>query len=74
MASERRGERVSLTLGSGDKLYRVNSDGVLHSDLASVEEPLWSTSDFKNGTRSLPVSTSRSSASSIAPSGGENRA
>jgi hypothetical protein len=74
MALERRGELVSLTLGSGDELYRVGSDDVLHSDLADVEELLRSTSDFKNGMRSLSVSTSRSYAGSIAPSGGENGA
>jgi hypothetical protein len=73
-ALERRGELVSLTLGSGDELYRVGGGGVLHSDLADVEEPLWSTSVFMNGMRSLPVSTSCFYAGSIAPNGGENLA
>jgi hypothetical protein len=74
MASEQRGEFSSLTLGSGDELYRVGGYGVLHSDLADVEDLLWSTSSFQNGTRILPASTSRSYAGSKAPIGGENRA
>jgi hypothetical protein len=72
MASEQLGEFSSLTLGSGDELYRVGGDGVLHSDLADVEDLLWSTSSFQNGTRILPASTSRSYAGSKAPIGGEN--
>jgi hypothetical protein len=73
-ASERRGELISLTLGSGDELYRVGGGGVLHSDLADVEEPLRSTSGFKKGVRSLLACTSRSYVGSIAPSGGKNQA
>jgi hypothetical protein len=74
MALERRRELISLTLGSGDELYRVGGGGILHSDLADVEELLQSTFSFKNGMRSLPASTPCSYASSIAPSGSENRA
>jgi hypothetical protein len=73
-ALEWRGELVSLTLGRGDELYRVGDGGVLHSDLADIEEALRSTSGFKNGMRSLSASTSRSYAGSIAPCGSENRA
>jgi hypothetical protein len=73
-ALERCGELISLTLGSGDELYRVGGGSVLHSDLADIEELLRSTSGFKNGLRSLPASTSLSYACSIAPCGGENRA
>jgi hypothetical protein len=67
-------ELISLTLGSGDELYRVGGSGVLHSDLAHIEEPLRSTSGFKNGTTSLPASTPHSYDGSIAPSGSENQA
>jgi hypothetical protein len=73
-ASEQCGELVSLTLGSRDELYWVGGGNILHYDLADVEEPLRSTSGFKNGMRSLLASTSHFYAGSIAPSGSENRA
>jgi hypothetical protein len=72
-ASERCVELVSLTLGSGDVLYRVGVSHVLHSDLADGGELLRPTFGFKTWTGSLPASTSHSYAGSIAPSGGENR-
>jgi hypothetical protein len=74
MALEQRGELVSLTLGSGDGLYRVGGGGVLHSDLADGGELQRPTFGFKTWTGSLSVCTSHSYASSIAPSGSENRA
>jgi hypothetical protein len=71
-ALEQHGELISLTLGSGDGLYRVGNSGVLHSDLADDGELLRPTFGFKVRIGSLPASTSRSYADSIAPSGGEN--
>jgi hypothetical protein len=59
-ALEQRRELISLTLDSGDGLYRVGGDGILHSDLADGGEILQTAFSFKIWMGSLPASTPRS--------------
>jgi hypothetical protein len=47
-------------LDSGDGLYRVGGDGILHSDLADGGEILQTAFSFKIWMGSLPASTPRS--------------